>query len=151
MTLSNMCNALCSVTLLSCNVINVNNITSITFTSGKQVAAIDSTMSMFELCRDGNLKGAKAALKSGTDVNTKNDYGQTGLMKAVFNNHNSVVALILSTTNIDVNQKDNKGRSALHFADQWKNNETLKLLLNVPSIDVVQCIRLFCMEATLRS
>ena len=54
----------------------------------------------------------------------------------MFNNHNSAVALILSTTNIDVNQKDNKDRSALHFADQWKNNETLKLLLNVPSIDV---------------
>ena len=85
-------------------------------------------------------------MKRGDNVNTKNDYGET-----VFNNHNSAVALILSTTNIDVNQKDNKDRSALHFADQWKNNETLKLLLNVPSIDVVQCIRLFCMEATLRS
>jgi len=82
------------------------------------------------------LEGVKAALKSGADVNTKDDYGSTGLMWAMINNHNSVVALLLSTPNINVNQKDNQGWSALHFAAQWKNNETLKLLLNVPSIDV---------------
>ena len=89
-------------------------ITSITSSAG-QVAS-DTIMSLVELCRNGNLEGVKAALKSGTNVNTKNDYGQTGLIWAVRNNHNSVVDLLLSTPNIDVNLKDNKGGCALHLA-----------------------------------
>jgi len=95
-------------------------------------------MSLVELCEEGDLEGVKAALKSGADVNTKDDYGSTGLMWAMINNHNSVVALLLSTPNINVNQKDNQGKCALHWAAQWKNSEalSLKLLLNVPSIDV---------------
>jgi len=82
------------------------------------------------------LEGVKAALKSGTDVNTKGEYGWTGLMWAVIYNHNSVVALLLNTPNIDVNQKDNQGRCALHWAVTWENIEALKLLLNAPNIDV---------------
>ena len=38
--------------------------------SGKQPA---SDMSMVELCEKGDLEGVKAALKSGTDVNEKDD------------------------------------------------------------------------------
>jgi len=84
------------------------------------------------------LEGVKAALKSGANVNTKNEYGNIGLIEAVFNNHNSVVDLLLNTPNIDVNQKDNHhGMCALHFAlENWENNEAVKLLLNAPSIDV---------------
>ena len=93
-------------------------------------------MSLVELCEEGDLEGVKAALKRGVDVNTLNEYGRTGLMKAVINNHNVVVALLLNSPNIDVNQKNDKGTCALNFAPQWKNNDGLKLLLNVPSIDV---------------
>ena len=87
----------CSVKLLLCSVIAPNNITSIT--SAVQVAS-DTTMSLVELCQEGDLEEVKAALKSGADVNTKDKYGWTGLMRAVTMsnvppNHNSVVALLL--------------------------------------------------------
>ena len=82
------------------------------------------------------MEGVKAALQSGADVNTEDEFGEIGLMGAVIYNHNSVVALLLNTPNIDVNQKDNQGRCALHWAVTWENIEALKLLLNAPNIDV---------------
>jgi len=94
-------------------------------------------MSLIKLCKYGVLEGVKAALQRGDDVNTKDEYGQTGLMKAViYTQYNSVVDLLLNTPNIDVNQKDNKGRCALHLAFTWENIEAVKLLLNAPNIDV---------------
>ena len=100
--------------------------------------ASDATMSLVELCRYGDLEGVKAALQSNADVNRKDKYGATGLIWAVFNNHNSVVDLLLNTPTIDVNWKNDEGWCALHFAVICSNfnNEGLKLLLNVPNIDV---------------
>ena len=48
-------------------------------------------MSLVELCAKGNLEEVKAALQRGADVNTKDEHGWTGLMEAVFDNHNSVI------------------------------------------------------------
>ena len=93
-------------------------------------------MSFVGLCRAGDLEGVKAALQRGADVNTKSDYGLTGLMQAVRHNCNSVVALLLKTPNIDVNQRDDYRRCALHWAVTKENNEALKLLLNAPGVDV---------------
>jgi len=105
-------------------------------TSGREVAGSNTTMSLIQSCKDGDLEGVKAALQSGDDVNSKYEVGWTGLMVAVSRNHNSVVGLLLKTPNIDVNQKDDDGKCALHWAAIWKNIEALKLLLEVPSIDV---------------
>ena len=88
---------------------------SLTSASGREVAASDATMSLIEFCNKGNLEGVKAALQSGADVNTKDDYRRTGLKEAVIYTHNSVVALLLSTPNIDVSQKDNQGKCAFCF------------------------------------
>ena len=97
---------------------------------GKQPAS-DATMSLVELCKNGDLEGVKVALKNGADVNTRNEYGQTGLIRAVFNNHNSVVELLLKTPNIDVNLRSKRGECALHHALRFsKSHETLKLLLS---------------------
>ena len=93
-------------------------------------------MSMVELCRDGILEGVKDALQRGTDVNTKDKNGRTGLMQAVGNNHNSVVALLLNRPNIDVNLKSSLGNCALLQAVRSKNSVGLRLLLEVPTIDV---------------
>ena len=106
------------------------------FTSGREVAGSDATMSLIQFCKDGDLERVKAALQRGEDVNTKGEYGSTGLIQAVSRKHNSVVALLLNTPNIDVNQKDNEGRCALHWAFTWENIEAVKLLLNAPNIDV---------------
>ena len=85
-------------------------------------------------------EGVKAALQRGDDVNTKDEHGDTGLIWASVWNHNSVIALFLSTPNIDVNLKNNQGRCPLHFAAhderKTKNNEALKLMLDIPNIDV---------------
>ena len=95
-------------------------------------------MSLVELCDEGDLEGVKAALKRGDDVNTKGDYGNTGLMGAVIYNHNSVVDLLLSTPNIDVNLKDNIGGTGLMYAVSFQHNSVVTLLLNTPNIDVNQ-------------
>jgi len=87
-------------------------------------------MTLVQFCEKGDLEGVKAALKRGDDVNTKDIYGETGLMRAVRLKHNSVVALLLNTPN----WKSEDGWSALHSAVNWENIEGLKLLLSHPSI-----------------
>ena len=79
--------------------------------SGRQ-AASDATMSLVELCKTGDLEGVKAALKNGADVNEKDEIGRTGLMRAVHNNNNSLVELLLDTPNIDVNLRSDRGSCA---------------------------------------
>merc|ERR1712130_497879 len=54
-------------------------------------------------CKKGDLEEVKDALQRGVNVNTKGEKGRTGLMEAVYNNHNSVVELLLKIPNIDVN------------------------------------------------
>ena len=95
-------------------------------------------MSMIDFCRSGDLGGVKDALqKRDTDVNTKDKYGDTGLIWAVRKNRNSVVAFLLETPNIDVNWKGDDGWCALHLAVVLiRNTDMLKLMLKVPSIDV---------------
>ena len=93
-------------------------------------------MSLVDLSEKGDLDGVIAALQKGADVNTKNESKKTGLMKAVFNNHNLVVDLLLKTPNIDVNQKDEWGHSGLNWAVFSRNSDAFKLLLNIPNIDV---------------
>jgi len=58
-------------------------------TSGREIAGSDIIMSLVELCMKGDLEGVKAALKSGADVNTKDEEGWTGLMEAVRLKHNT--------------------------------------------------------------
>ena len=93
-------------------------------------------MSLIELCEKGDLEGVKAALQNGADVNSKDEYGCTGLILAVDSDYNSVVELLLNTPNIDVNWENDQGHCALHVAVINQNIEALKLLLNVPDIDV---------------
>ena len=59
-------------------------------------------------------------------------------MWEVSEKHNSVVELLLKTSNIDVNQKCDNGWCPLHLAVSSKKIEALKLLLDFPNIDVNQ-------------
>ena len=93
-------------------------------------------MSLVEFCKNGDLEGVKDALEAGVDVNTKDEYGRTGLMQAVIHNHNSVIGLLLKTPKIDVNLKDSDLSFALNLAVWYNNNEAFAMLLNVPNIDV---------------
>ena len=76
---------------------------------------------LVELCKMGELEGVKAALTNGSDVNSKDEYGRTGLIWALQNNNNSVVELLLNTPNIDVNLKSDGGDFPLWSAGNRKN------------------------------
>ena len=55
-----------------------------------------STLSLPDLCRNGNLEDVRRALARGEDVNKATQYGVTGLMWAVYQNQNAIVELLLS-------------------------------------------------------
>ena len=89
---------------------------------------------MWELCRDGNLEGLRAALASGQDINSYDGAGWTGLMRALWQGHNSVVELLLSQPSLDVNASNNYGITALHWASASNNVTGLRLLLADPRL-----------------
>ena len=84
---------------------------------------------LLELCRDGKLAEVRAALARGEDVNSKNSYGRTALMWAVWFKHNSIVKLLLDQPAVDVNVKDKWGQTALHRAAYVNNAEGARMLL----------------------
>ena len=97
-----------------------------------------STLSLVDLCRQGNLEDVWRALTSGEDVNkVDRNYGCSGLMVAVENQHNSIVELLLSQPDLDVNLVANNwhGWTALHYACYARNLEGLKMLLAHPRMN----------------
>ena len=84
---------------------------------------------LWQLCRDGKLAEARAALARGEDVNRQGSNGRTALMRAVWHKHNSIVKLLLDQPAVDVNVKDNDGWTALHYAAEFNNAEGARMLL----------------------
>ncbi|XP_055595425.1 uncharacterized protein LOC129746031 [Uranotaenia lowii] len=83
---------------------------------------------------ENNLGCVKDLLKSGINVFTKNELGQTALHLAVLSNKESIVALILKHTENKqlltklINEKDNNGQTALHWAVIEEKRECVELL-----------------------
>ena len=97
-----------------------------------------STLSLVDLCRQGNLEDVRRALASGEDVNKVDRYHRrSGLMLTVEYKHNSIVELLLSQPALDVNLVHNSyhGRTALHYACYSGNLEGLKMLLAHPRMN----------------
>ena len=84
---------------------------------------------LYQLCQEGKLAEARAALARGEDVNNKDSFGRTALMWAVFRKHNSIVKLLLDQPAVDVNVKNIRGRTALHWAAETNNAEGARMLL----------------------
>ena len=82
-----------------------------------------------ELAGNGELAEVRSALVRGEDVNSRGTKGTTALMWAVWNNHNSIVKLLLDQPAVDVNVKDNDGWTALHYAAISNNAEGARMLL----------------------
>ena len=87
------------------------------------------------LCFRGDLEGVQAALQSGTDVNSQNGIGKTGLMAALIWGGTALARLLLEQEGIDIKICDNFGRTALHYAaGSADNSECLATLLARPEV-----------------
>ena len=62
-----------------------------------------------DLCGHGDLDGVQAALRSGADVNSRNEKGETPLIKAVSWRRTAVALHLLEQDGIDINCTDNSG------------------------------------------
>ena len=92
---------------------------------------------LWQLCRDGKLEEVRRALARGDDVNSKGEFNTTGLMLAVWKNHNPVVRLLLEQPTVALNCIDQTGGTALHFAADGDNVEGVQLLLADPRLNTV--------------
>ena len=70
------------------------------------------------------------------DVNAKDEYGNTALMKAARRGNTAIVELLLAVPGIDVNAQGNYGGTALMEAAGGGDTEIVRLLLASPGIDV---------------
>lgn len=77
--------------------------------------------------RAGNAKQVKKLIKSGADVNAKDDEGKTALMWASMYGHNDMIKFLIKN-GADVNAKDNNGNTALMFASKYGHDDIVKLL-----------------------
>ena len=84
---------------------------------------------LWKLCKEGKLTDVRSLLACGKDVNSKNSYGETALMYAVWKKHNSIVKLLLDQPAVDVNVKSNDGWTALYLAAGHNNAEGARMLL----------------------
>ena len=92
---------------------------------------------LWEKCKDGRLEEVRKALEAGADANsTGGPFSSTCLMEAARNNHDEVVALLLSSPGIQVNAKDNEDWTALHFACGNGSLASLSKLLAAPGLQL---------------
>lgn len=84
---------------------------------------------LMRAARKGQIATVRALLDGGTDVNAKDEFGQTALMTAVANNHVEVVQLLLNR-GAEVNARNNNGETPLILAAREGNLLTVQGLLN---------------------
>ena len=77
---------------------------------------------------EGNIKAVIRHLANGVDVNVKNDFGFTPLLKAAQFGRREVAELLIAK-GADVNAKGWDGRTPLHFAVLRSSKEMAELLI----------------------
>ena len=85
-------------------------------------------MDIFEASKSGNLEVVKVLLKSGADVNVKDNWGWTPLMWECSYGHLEVVKFLLKN-GADVNVKSNYGSTPLVAACRYGHLEVAKVIL----------------------
>jgi len=86
-------------------------------------------ISIHEAAKGGNIEAVKKHLAAGTDVNAKNDAGQTPLHLAALKDHKEIAELLI-TNGADLNAEDEmNGMIPLHNAAGRGYNEIVKLLI----------------------
>ena len=92
----------------------------------------DTDRNFWLLCRVGNIEGVQAAIDNGADVNEtyfETYLGATGLMGALYRNHNNVVQVLLQHPQININKVGLNGWVALHWAVFGDNHEGMAAVL----------------------
>jgi ankyrin repeat protein len=89
----------------------------------------DRTRQFLEAAEKGRISLLLEFLKQGTDVNDKDDDGQTALHKAVAGGHRSAVIALL-THGADMGERDAKGRTSLMAAAENGHAELVLILVN---------------------
>ena len=94
-----------------------------------------------KLCKHGTLEEVQAALQSGVDVNSRDEFGLTGLMWSLKRRHTGVANLLLEQEGIDIDICDNWDHTALHYAaeDDQKSECLAKLLARTSSVNQRDC------------
>jgi ankyrin repeat protein len=95
---------------------------------GKEKNIMEYKNMMLAESRNGNTEAVKQLLEAGTDVNAKNNLGDTPLMWAARYGHTETVKLLLESS-ADVNAHNNYGWTALMWAARYGHTETIKFLL----------------------
>ena len=83
---------------------------------------------------EGDAQSLKVLLAQGTDVNCRNQSGQTPLMMAALLGHSAIVPLLLDA-GADVRLRDNHGLSALEWSQRRGFADVTELLINALPID----------------
>merc|ERR1719359_2220749 len=95
----------------------------------KQLAAIqDTSVSLHDAARKGDLKRLQEFLKGGRDVNSKDFKGVTPIGYAIGHDQLSVVKVLIDAK-ANLNDVDSAGNSAVHFAAGYGRVKVLEHLL----------------------
>merc|ERR1711990_565458 len=95
----------------------------------KQLTAIkDSSVSLHDAARRGDLQRLQEFLKDGKDVNAKDFKGVTPMGYAVGHDQPSVVKVLIDAK-ANINDVDSNGNSAVHFAAGYGRAKILEHLL----------------------
>ena len=96
-------------------------------------------ISIHDASKEGNIEAVKQHLAAGTDVNAKDEEGETPLYQAVFVAHKELAELLIAN-GADLNAKDDEGSTPLHHAVYEGCKETVELLIekgaNTDGIDL---------------
>ncbi|KAI2492666.1 serine/threonine kinase [Fragilaria crotonensis] len=96
----------------------------------------DLSVDLVRKARDGNLDKVRDLLKSGANVNAKDEYGYTALIRASMFGHLEVVRFLLVHDGVDVNTKNDFGVAALIAASKKGRLEVVRALLKHDGVDV---------------
>ena len=91
---------------------------------------------LIEVCENGEKKDVEELIDMGADINQKNKYGNTALMRASYWGNKEVVELLIRN-GAGINQKDNYGVTALMGASLKRRKEVVDLLIQ-NGVDVNQ-------------
>ncbi|MDJ0648103.1 MAG: IMS domain-containing protein [Xenococcaceae cyanobacterium MO_188.B19] len=78
----------------------------------------------------GNIAELKSQINAGTDINLKDNNGQTALMHAAYKGNVAMVKLLLEN-NADPNIEDNDSWTAFRYAEEFSKTDVAELLRDV--------------------